>query len=336
LAFASNSFYLSFIPSFVQGWVDKEVTSSLNYSSKVFSPLANKIFLFNSSYRHHFSTMPEKPWGKPVDGSSFNEEYPTEFRPSAVPDAGNGWWAKVDIPKDTRMRRVSVEDGTLVRVGSLEELHATGWGSEDSVNYGIGHKKDSSAIYFLNPGTACNHADPTREVSIIYKHDEKDVFELWTVKDVKAGEEMFISYSQAFGACKWFDEYHNAAGRTPLSQLGDIIDDMVMGVKEPPKGATVMKVSVKKPKGAYINGALNFMKGVEAKPATDDKPAMEAKPPVDDLRISGTGEACNVAVAAALEVEKEGVGSITKIQSNYTNIQGRPCAQLLIDVARKK
>merc|ERR1719277_1598029 len=68
------------------------------------------------------------------------------------------------------MRRVSVADGSLIRVGSLDELHATGWGSEDSVNYGIGHKKDLSAIYFLNPGTACNHADPSREASILYTH----------------------------------------------------------------------------------------------------------------------------------------------------------------------
>ena len=39
----------------------------------------------------------EKPWGKPVDTSSFNKKYETEFRTSAIPDAGNGWWAKVDM-----------------------------------------------------------------------------------------------------------------------------------------------------------------------------------------------------------------------------------------------
>ena len=36
-----------------------------------------------------------------------------------------------------------------------------------------------------------NHADRTREASIKYVHDEEDVMELWTTRDVKAGEEMF-------------------------------------------------------------------------------------------------------------------------------------------------
>ena len=36
-----------------------------------------------------------------------------------------------------------------------------------------------------------NHADRTREASIKYVHDEEDVMELWTTRDVKAGDEMF-------------------------------------------------------------------------------------------------------------------------------------------------
>jgi hypothetical protein len=277
----------------------------------------------------------DKPWGKPAEGSTFNEEYPTEFKASGVPDGGNGWWAKVDIPKGTRMRRVSVEEGSLKKVSSLEDLKNSGWGAEDSVNYGIGHKKDPESIYFLNPGTACNHADPTRQVSIIYKHDEPDVFELWTVKDIKAGEEMFISYSQAFGACKWFDEYHNAAGRTPLSQLGDIIDAEVMKLKKAPAGAVEMKVSLKKSKGFYVNAAKSFLKGVEAKPAAEGKEAVEAKAAVDALRLSGIGEACNVAMTAALVIEKEGVGAITCVQTNYPSISGKPVPQILVDIKRK-
>ena len=30
-----------------------------------------------------------------------------------------------------------------------------------------------------------NHADKTREASIKYVHDERDVLELWTIKDIK-------------------------------------------------------------------------------------------------------------------------------------------------------
>jgi len=233
----------------------------------------------------------------------------------------------------TRLRRVSVAEGSLIRIASLEELTGSGWGVDDSVNYGIGHKKDSSAIYFLNPGTACNHADPTREVSIIYKPEEKDVFELWTVKDIKEGDEMFISYSQAFGPCAWFDELHNSHGRTPLSQLGDIIDAMVMKLKPAAKGAVELKVSLKKAKGFYERAVLSFLKGVDAKPAIEGKEAMEAKPAVENLRISGTGEACSVAIAAALHVEADGAGTITSIQT--TQLSGKQCAQILIDVRKK-
>jgi len=276
----------------------------------------------------------DKPWGKPAEGPTFNEKYPTEFRLSGIPDGGNGWWAKEDTPKGTRLRRVTVEDGSLIRIGSVEELTKAGWEINDSVNYGIGHKKDSSAIYFLNPGTACNHADPTREVSIIYKHDEQDVFELYTVKDIKAGEEMFIHYSNTFGPCKWFDELHNSRGNNPLSQLGTIIDHMVLNIKPAAKGAIEMKVSLKKPKGFYVSAALSFLKGVDAKPATEDKEALDAKAAVDNLRISGTGEACNVAISAASQIAQDGVGTITAIQTCYPKISGANCAQVIIDVKK--
>jgi hypothetical protein len=130
----------------------------------------------------------------------------------------------VDIPKDTVLRRVSVDEGSMVRISSLDELNATGWDIDDTVNYGIGHKQEPDSIMFLSPGTACNHADPTREISIQYLHDEFGVFKLVTTKEVNAGEEMFISYSRDFAACKWFDDLHAERGNIPLSKLGDIIN----------------------------------------------------------------------------------------------------------------
>jgi len=189
---------------------------------------------------HVYRVRVPKPWGKPASGHTFNPKYPTEFRLSAVPDGGMGWWAKVDIPKGIRMRRVSVAEGSLVKVGSLKELEETGWGMDESVNYGIGHRKDTSAIYFLNPGTACNHADPTRERSIVYKHDEQDVYEQWTTKDIKAGEEMFIDYGESFAHCKWFLDFHNTGNppRYALSQLGPMIDDEVKKGKAATLGAS--------------------------------------------------------------------------------------------------
>ena len=132
-----------------------------------------------------------KTWGHPATGPTFNPDYQTEFRPSQIEGGGRGWWALLDIPAGTRLRRVSVADGSLVKFSSLAELEEAGWDIDDAVNYGIGHWKSQTAIYFLNPGTAMNHADRTREASIKYVHDEEDVMELWTTRDVKAGEEMF-------------------------------------------------------------------------------------------------------------------------------------------------
>ncbi len=169
-----------------------------------------------------------KPWGKPVDGASFHPDYPTEFKTSTIPDCGNGWFAKCDIPKGTRLRRVSVQDGTLLRFASMDELKATGWDVDETVHYGIGHHNDKDAIFFLNPGTACNHADPTRRASVAYRHDEVGVLEIWTLADITAGEEMFIDYTKAFAKCSWFDAYMKGKNLSPLSWLGEEIDDMVL------------------------------------------------------------------------------------------------------------
>lgn len=167
-----------------------------------------------------------KTWGHPAEGPTFNSAYATEFRPSAIDGAGNGWWAKVNIPKGTKLRRVSVTDGSLVRFGSLAELENAGWDVDDAVNYGIGHWKDPSSIFFLNPGTAMNHADKTREASVHYVHDEPNVMELWTIKDIVAGEEMFNAYHNDFAPCPWYDELQRSRGNVPLSQLNAEIEKM--------------------------------------------------------------------------------------------------------------
>ena len=62
-----------------------------------------------------------------------------------------------------------------MRFKSREDLEAAGWDLDDAVNYGIGHWRDPSAIFFLNPGTAVNHADKTREAAVMYNHDEPNV-----------------------------------------------------------------------------------------------------------------------------------------------------------------
>lgn len=165
------------------------------------------------------------PWGHQPDESTFNPKYATEFRESTIPMCGNGWFAKVDIPAGVRMRRISIEAGSLFRF-TEEEFKATGWNPDEAVNYGIGHWMDPAAIFFLKPGTAVNHADPTREATIEYRHCEPGVMELWTSKDIKAGEEMFCDYARDYAPCPWYDKMQNDRGNTPLSQIPAYINSL--------------------------------------------------------------------------------------------------------------
>ena len=98
-----------------------------------------------------------------------------------------------------------------------------------------------------------------------------------------------------------------------------------------------MKVTMKKGVGFYIRAVASFLKGVEAREASEGKEAVEAKPPVDKLKISGLGDSINTAVAAAARAEADGLGKITKIETNYPDMtEGRGCAQIVIFVSRKK
>jgi len=104
-----------------------------------------------------------------------------------------------------------------------------------------------------------------------------------------------------------------------------------------PDGAIEMKVTKKKPSGFYVRAASSFLKGVEAKPAEEGKEAVEAKAPVENLRISGLGDAVNVAVTAAAQAQSEGFGIISRIQTAYPSMEssGRGCIQIFIDMKKK-
>jgi len=170
-----------------------------------------------------------KPWNNPActDADSFNSEHSTEFRASAIEGAGLGWWAKADIPAGAQLRRVAVEDGSLIRVADKRQLRAAGWHITEAVHYGIGHKADRGAIYFLNPGTPANHADPSRRASIEYRMVKPGEMELWSLTDIKAGEEMFIDYTETFVKCEWYDELCKDHAVTPLSKIGHDINGTI-------------------------------------------------------------------------------------------------------------
>ena len=149
-----------------------------------------------------------KPWKNNIGTSahSFSQEHRTVFHESTIPGAGRGWFADMDIPAGVRLRRVTLEDGSLLRFPSEKELRATGWSVDEAVHYGIGHKKDRDAVFYLNPGTPCNHGDPSRVVSAEYHFDKPNEMELWSVRGIKAGEEIFIDYTKDYGFVDWYDK----------------------------------------------------------------------------------------------------------------------------------
>merc|ERR1719384_777118 len=107
-------------------------------------------------------------------------------------------------------------------------------------------------------------------------------------------------------AKEWVSVYESE----PESYLPKCPEDLVRGYRIRSlifqRPGMEMKVSTKKSVGFYIRAASNFLKGIEAREATDDKEAVEAREPVDVLKISGLGEAINAAVSAATRAVADG------------------------------
>lgn len=99
--------------------------------------------------------------------------------------------------------------------------------------------------------------------------------------------------------------------------------------------ATEMKVGNKQGPGFYIRAANNFLKGLPAREAKEGKEALEAKEPVDELKISGLGEAISTAVQVAATVVSENTATVSKIETLYPEMpNGRGCAQVIISLLR--
>jgi hypothetical protein len=84
-----------------------------------------------------------------------------------------------------------------------------------------------------------------------------------------------------------------------------------------------MKVTTKKGIGFYIRSAATFLKGAGDKES------------VSEMQISALGNAINAAVAVAAQVEKDGLGKITKISTAYPEmLNGPSCGQMVIDIKK--
>jgi len=98
-----------------------------------------------------------------------------------------------------------------------------------------------------------------------------------------------------------------------------------------------MKIGAQKGSGLYFRAARSFLDGSEAKDPEGDKPGIEARAPVDELKISGLGDAIVATAAVASRLEAEGLGNIERVETGYPEMPGgRSCAQMSILVKRKK
>jgi len=87
-----------------------------------------------------------------------------------------------------------------------------------------------------------------------------------------------------------------------------------------------LKVTVSKGSGFYVRAARNFLEGNKEKDA------------VDEITISGLGNAINSAAVVASRLEKDGIGTITKVVTAYPDMTAgkseRGVAQLVITMSK--
>mmetsp|Transcript_140795 Transcript_140795/g.243235 ORF Transcript_140795/g.243235 Transcript_140795/m.243235 type:complete len:328 (+) Transcript_140795:97-1080(+) len=218
------------------------------------------------------------------------------------------------------------------KVGSVIELNVPDEILEERICGRWIHKASGRSYHVkFNPPKSLGDAEPSAE----------------TMKDDETGEPLMQRGDDTAEALvkrlkSYHDEtepilerYKDVAHKVDANQAMSVVWSDLEDVLPPPPGTMEMKVSIKKGMGFYIRAAAAFLKGVEAKEATDDKPAVAKLDPVDELRISGLGEAVNVAITSAVRVEADGLGKITKIQTKYPSMpNGRGCALMKITIKR--
>lgn len=114
-----------------------------------------------------------------------------------------------------------------------------------------------------------------------------------------------------------------AAVETCVEDIIDFLSDF--GLVD---GRVSMKVTTKKSLNFYVNSAKSFFTGVESKDGTK-------KDAVNYLKVSGLGDAVNVAVSAALTAEKEGLAIIQNIETSYPALQEKGQPRILIKLVKK-
>lgn len=89
-----------------------------------------------------------------------------------------------------------------------------------------------------------------------------------------------------------------------------------------------MKVSTKKDPGFFFRAARVFLQGAE------EKEGLPARRPVDELKVSGLGEAIKVAVNLCTRLEGEGLAIIDGVETYYQEMDKSSSPQIIIHLRR--
>jgi hypothetical protein len=85
-----------------------------------------------------------------------------------------------------------------------------------------------------------------------------------------------------------------------------------------------MRVSLKHGAGFYRRALEDFLKGTHSPP----------RDPVEELVVSGLGEAISIAAAVGCHAEAQNWATITKVETDYPDVGKSSCAQIRISLSR--
>lgn len=102
-----------------------------------------------------------------------------------------------------------------------------------------------------------------------------------------------------------------------------------------PEKQMEMKVSLKKSVGFFIRAASVFLQCADAREASDGVEARPAREAVEELKVSGLGDAISVAIAVAQRMEADGLAEIVGVQTQYQEMSSIFTPQMIIQLRRQ-
>ena len=78
-----------------------------------------------------------------------------------------------------------------------------------------------------------------------------------------------------------------------------------------------------------------FLQGADAREASDGVEARPAREAVEELKVSGLGDAISVAIAVAQRMEADGLAEIIGVQTQYQEMSGIFTPRMIIQLRRQ-